>query len=67
LEYRIGYSLFERPGRRFRLTTRGHRLLRALRRSMLLLDDAFNADGDPVMLVESCASAIDRPRLANRG
>ena len=43
LEYRIGYSLFERSGRRLRLTPRGERLLRALRRSMTLLEETLMA------------------------
>jgi LysR family glycine cleavage system transcriptional activator len=45
LEHRIGYSLFERAGRRLRLTSRGERLLRVLRRSTLMLDETLDAAG----------------------
>lgn len=43
LEQRIGYSLFERSGRRLRLTARGERLMRVLRDGMLVLDETLTA------------------------
>jgi LysR family transcriptional regulator, glycine cleavage system transcriptional activator len=41
LEHRIGYSLFERSGRRLRLTARGEQLLRVLHHSVSMLDEAL--------------------------
>jgi LysR family glycine cleavage system transcriptional activator len=45
LEHRIGYSLFERAGRRLRLTPQGEQLVQVLRRSMLTLDETLNTSG----------------------